>query len=386
MVCAHISEPARIQNREDTVLPYGLVKRSDKVVLRNGADREELLHQFVFAFCHKFDQCFVRGFGIVFKHVRDSSHSAASIPIRRVEECLHRDQVDDSMKPMLVHDRQLHRDHLPAPTLAHDLKHLHPARSRVGFRMIDLIDHNHAGQVDLRGEVPRSVCHRFDAVLRIDEDDRGFGGQHRGASLVNEHVKAGGVEKIDLRAAPLGKRCSIRHGHAAADLFFVVRRHRCAVLKTRGCRRHLRCLQDGGDQSGLSAMCVPNHGDIPKIASSVALHPALLLRSWRGARIHGCGTSHRSSPAVEGRRPPVKAAILDRNGNAFHVALPAGRQRHAALAGVYPSDRRETREVIVSAPVLDRLLRETRLLCVHIVPAQPLRLSWERKRTPHPFQ
>ena len=35
---------------------------------------------------------------------------------------------------------------------------------------------------------------------------------------------------------------------------------------------------------GLSAMCMPDHGDIPKFASSVALHPALLLRSWRRAR------------------------------------------------------------------------------------------------------
>src|SRR3954462_15004958 len=64
-------------------------------------------------------------------------------------------------------------------------------------------------------------------------------------------------------------------------------------------------------------MCVPNHGDISKIASSVALHPALLLRSWRCARFPWMRYPHRSSPAVEGRRPPAKAAILDRTPTLF---------------------------------------------------------------------
>src|SRR4051794_12711356 len=84
-------------------------------------------------------------------------------------------------------------------------------------------------------------------------------------------------------------------------------------------------------------MCVPNHGDISKIASSVALHPALLLRSWRGARFPWMRYPHRSSPAVEGRRPPAKAAILDRTPTLF-TAPSVGRQQHPAIAGVYSLD------------------------------------------------
>jgi hypothetical protein len=79
------------------------------------------------------------------------------------------------------------------------------------------------GEIELGGEVPDGVGDGFDAGLRVDEDDGGFGGEHGGADFVDEHVEAGGVDEIDLDAASLGEGYGVGHGHAAR---FPLRRRR----------------------------------------------------------------------------------------------------------------------------------------------------------------
>ena len=150
--------------------------------------------------------------------------------------------------------------------------------------MVYLVDHDHAGQVDLRGKVPHSVCHGLNAALRVDDDDRSLCRQHRRAAFVNKHVKAGRIHKAYLRPVPFSERHGIGHRHAPGDLFFVVCCHGRAILKARDRRGHLRGLQDCGDQTGLPAMCVSDDGDIPQIAPRVGLHPISLCVEWRCSR------------------------------------------------------------------------------------------------------
>ena len=211
------------------------------------------------------------------------------------------------MESMLVHNRQLHGDNLPAPSFAHRLQHLHPAGAGVGLGMIDLIDDDHARQVHLRGEVPYLICHRFDAALCVDHDHRRLRRQHRSAPLVNKHMEAGSVEQAHLRAAPFGEGNRVGHGHPAGDLLFVVCRHGGAILKTRGRCGHLGCLQNCGNQTGLSTMRVSDHRNIPKFTSSVGPHPALLL--------HAVACRPRLYPS--GRRtrilPPERRKTLSRS-------------------------------------------------------------------------
>ena len=73
---------ARIENREDPVLPNRLMQRADQVILRDGADSEELLHQLVLAFGHQLDKRLMRRLGIALQHVRDRADGAAPVAIR----------------------------------------------------------------------------------------------------------------------------------------------------------------------------------------------------------------------------------------------------------------------------------------------------------------
>ena len=127
VIRADIPQPACVENGKDPVFPYRFVKRADEVILWNGPDSEELFHQLVLAFGDQLDQSFMRSLGVVFEHVRDRSNGAASVAIRRIKERLHGDEIDHSVEPMLIHDRQLYRDNLPAPSRAHCFQHIHPA-------------------------------------------------------------------------------------------------------------------------------------------------------------------------------------------------------------------------------------------------------------------
>ena len=43
-IAAHVSQPARVEHGEDTVLADGLMERNDQMLLRDGALGEELFH------------------------------------------------------------------------------------------------------------------------------------------------------------------------------------------------------------------------------------------------------------------------------------------------------------------------------------------------------
>ena len=145
-----------------------------------------------------------------------------AIAIRLVQKRLHRDQVDNAVKAMLIDDGQLHRDHLAAPSFLHQLDHSLASHPGVGLGVVDLIDDDHTGKIHLGRILPDAVGHGFDAGLRVHHNQRCLNRQHRGASFVQEHVEAGSVEEVDLDSTPFDERGRIGHGGAPGYLFFVV--------------------------------------------------------------------------------------------------------------------------------------------------------------------
>ena len=225
MISPHISQAAHVQHRKDPILANGLMQRANQVFLRNGPLAEELLHQFIFPLCHKLHQRLMRRLGIRLVGLGNRPHLTASIPIRLVQISLHGHQVHNSMEPVFIDDRQLHRHNLAPPLLLHQFDHPLTAHSAVRFGMIHLVDHDHTREVDLCRILPNPVGHRLNARLCIDNYRSDLGRQHRRPRLMHKHVKARRVDQVDLDAVPLRKRDRIRHCCPPRHIFFVISRN-----------------------------------------------------------------------------------------------------------------------------------------------------------------
>ena len=272
VVGADVAQAAGVEYREDAVFADGLVERGDQMLFGDRALAEELFHEFVFAFGDDFDERFVRGFGVVHDGVGDLAHFAVAVAIRRVEEGLHGDEVDYSVKALGVDDGKLDGDDLAAPALLHGLNHGLAADAGVCLGMVDLVDDDHAREVHLGGILPDAVGDGFEAGLRVDDDKRGFDGEHGGARLVQKHVEAGRVEEIDLGAAPFGVGSGIRHRGAPGHLFLVIRRDRGTIVHSPACRRHLGGLQERCDQRRLAAVRVANYSYVSNVLPRIVFH------------------------------------------------------------------------------------------------------------------
>ena len=147
MIGANIGLAAGIEHRKQPVLAYRFVDRRDQVFFGDGALAEVLLHQLVLALGNQLHQRLVGGLRIRRHRVRDLSRLAAPAAVRLVQKRRHRHQVHYAVEAVLVHNRQLHGNHLASPPLLKLLDHVLPPYPRVGFGMVHLVHHQDARQV-----------------------------------------------------------------------------------------------------------------------------------------------------------------------------------------------------------------------------------------------
>ena len=141
--------------------------------------------------------------------------------------------------------------------------------------MVELVDDDDAREIDVGGVAPDAVGGGFETVLGVDDDKGGFNGEHGGAGFVEEHVEAGGVDEVDFYAVPFGEGDGVRHGGAAADLFFVVGGDGGAIFHPATVGRHFSGVQQDGDQGCLAAVGMSHDSYVANILPQIGLHVAL---------------------------------------------------------------------------------------------------------------
>ncbi len=142
--------------------------------------------------------------------------------------------------------------------------------------MIHLVHHHNAGHIRFLSKPPHPFRHRFYAVLGVHKHHGTLNRQQCGARLVREHVKAGRVHQIDLDALPLGKRDRVLHRYPAGNFLFVIGGHSGPIGHAPLCRRHLRGMQQRGNQSRLAAVRMPHYSYVADLTSLVRFHGVLL--------------------------------------------------------------------------------------------------------------
>ena len=85
-------------------------------------------------------------------------------------------------------------------------------------------------------------------------------------------MEARRVEQVDLHSAPLGEGRGVGHGGAAGDFLLVIRGNRGTIFDSATRRRHLRGVEQRGDEGGLATMRVAYYSDVADILSEVILH------------------------------------------------------------------------------------------------------------------
>ena len=284
MIEGHVGEAAAKQHGEDAVFADGIVERGDEVLGRQRALVEELFHQLVFAFGDELDESFVAGLGVGSERGGNfSGDFAAAVAAGSVGVGLHGDEIDDAVKALRVGDGQLDGNTVAAPAVLQIVDERAQAAFAAGLGVVHLIDEDDAGNAGLFGVAPHALGDGLDAALGVDDDDGGFDGEERGAGFVGEHVEAGRVDEIDLRALPLGKGDGVLHGDAAGYFFFVVGGHGRAVFHAALRGRHLGGMQQSGDEGGFAAVRMPHYSYVADLTSLVRFH-GILLRFWASLR------------------------------------------------------------------------------------------------------
>ena len=102
----------------------------------------------------------------------------------------------------------------------------------IGVREVDLVDHGDDGQVLLQRQV--DVGHRlgFDALRRVDDEQRAFAGGQAAADLVGEVDVAGGVDQVEFVGFAVAR--GVAHAHGAGldgDALLALEIHRVEQLR-----------------------------------------------------------------------------------------------------------------------------------------------------------
>jgi hypothetical protein len=148
-----------------------------------------------------------------------------------------------------------------------------------GLGVVHLVDEDEAGHVGIFSIFPYALCDRFNATLRVDDNDDGLYGQQRCAGLVGEHVKAGGVDEVDFDALPLGKGHGVLHGDASCDFLFVISGDGGAIGYAALGWSHLGGMQQRGNQCGFAAMRMPHYSYVADLTSLIGFHGVLLTNA-----------------------------------------------------------------------------------------------------------
>ena len=168
------------------------------------------------------------------------------------------EQVGDATELRLLADGQLERRHARAQLLAELVE-------RAGERgplAIELVDEQHAGQLELGRRLPQPKGLHLGAGHRADDEHRQVGHPQRGQGLGLEVGVAGGVDQVDEVALPPHRGDGQRQRLAAAVLLGLVVADRRAVLHPTEAGDRPGLEQHGLGQRGLAGAAVPDEGHV----------------------------------------------------------------------------------------------------------------------------
>ncbi len=307
-VAADIVVRRSAHHRENAQLPHTLPHAFQDVVHGKRALLEELLHVRIVAFGHDFDQDFMRLLRLFGLICRDFRLFPLAVAIRRIEERLHPNQVDNALELALAADRQMDRYRRTPEKLLY-------ARQRplkIGAFPIQLINHHRARQLELRRKGPDLLGLHFDSRYSVHQYQGGIGGHQRSPRIVDEDVVAGSVQNVDLVLFPLGHGNGGRDRDFALDLLLVKICDRVALIDSEKAIGSSGGEKQRGSERGLAGIAVAHYTNVPDIFAFVDFHGvAPFLKRNSNTRIHR---------VASGRRYPSRQ--LSHQPGARHLPIP----------------------------------------------------------------
>ena len=177
--------------------------------------REVFLHELVIRSCDRLVESVLVLVADLYVFLGELGFASRALLIEVVK--LHRNEIDE-LEFSVSLDRNESRTKLDPETVAQCVEYTLEAC----FGVVVFVDEECAGNLCLRGEIPRELGAYLDAGFAVDDDDGSVCGTDAASHFTLEIKRAGGVEQIDLDGVP-GERCDRKSdGKAALYLFGVV--------------------------------------------------------------------------------------------------------------------------------------------------------------------
>ena len=257
---------------------------------------EEAFEHFVVGHDDAFDEVVVH---LVLERRELVGDLALGVRAPLVEKALVGEQIGDAAEARLFADRELERRNAGAELRPE----LVEGALEVGTLPVELVDEDHAGQVQLRGDPPDRLGLHLDAIDRADHEHRKVGHPQRGMDVADEVGVARGVDEVDLVALPLERGQRQRQAQVPLLLLGLEVTHRGAVLDATRSGDRSRSEQERLSERGLARSGVPDKRHIADLGRRIGLQRT--PSRWR-PEPHPSRSGQRSC----GLRPPDPANPL----------------------------------------------------------------------------
>ncbi len=192
---------------------------------------------------------------------------------------LHRHEVDHAAKRLLFADRELNRDDRAPEHAAQRLHGSLEARTLA----IEPVEDDDSRYAELLGRRPHLFGRNLRARNGIDHDERRVCNPKRRARVAQEIGDPRSVDDVDLGLVPLGAGEAGCEGVLAGNRFFVVIRHRGAVVHPSQPVDGSGIEQQRRQQLGLARPAVADERDISEALGVIDLHRQDLRRKLPAA-------------------------------------------------------------------------------------------------------
>ena len=196
----------------------------------------------------------------------------AVVQVRRVGQ-----EVGHAAKGRLFADRQLERGDAGAETIAQLVERALEA----GPFTVELVDEDHAGKVQLGGELPGGVRLDLDALDGADHENRQVSHSECGVHVADEVRVARAVDEVDLVVLPFEGRQRQRQRKVALLFLGIEVAHGRAVFDTSHAGDSAGLVEQSLGQAGLSGSAVSDQCDVADLFRRKALHgtmPPIVVR------------------------------------------------------------------------------------------------------------
>ena len=247
------------QDREDAPRHERLLQSSEKVLDRQGALLEELLHQALVGLGDHLDEGLALGVGGGLHVLWHLDAVEPSRLVVGVDERLAGDEVPVAHELLLFTQGDGHGEATPAE------RRLQRSEHAVERRAIPIhpVHRHQSGQAVFVRHPPGLGRLDLDPGDGVDNEERRVGHPQGRLRLGEEVGIARGVDEVDLDLAPLGERHGGLEADPPFDLVGIEVGDRRAVLDATETVRRSGSVEEGGDQRRLSASTVPDDRDVP---------------------------------------------------------------------------------------------------------------------------